>query len=121
MADCIFCKIINKDIPARIIYEDEDILAFDDINPVAPVHVLLIPKKHISDLSMLQPQDAELIGKLHLVAVKLAEDLGVAGEGYRIINNCKEHGGQVVFHLHFHLVGGRKLGSFAGRVRVDGE
>lgn len=112
--DCIFCKIIQKEIPAQIVYEDEEILAFKDIRPMAPVHILLIPKKHISDISEILPEDAGLIGRIHLVAVNLARELGMEEEGFRLVNNCKSNGGQEVFHVHFHLLGGRKLGAFAG-------
>jgi histidine triad (HIT) family protein len=109
MTDCIFCKIVKKEIPAEIVYEDEDIIAFNDINPKAPLHILLIPKKHIADLTKLTENDKDLIGKLHLVAIKLAEEKGVAEKGFRLVNNCKEDGGQEVFHLHYHLLGGKKL------------
>lgn len=109
MSDCIFCKIINKEIPAEIVYEDDQVLAFKDINPITPVHILLIPKKHISDLTAITEGDKDLIGQLHLAAVKVAEKAGVADEGFRLVNNCREFGGQVVYHLHFHLLGGKKL------------
>lgn len=109
MDDCLFCKIVKKEIPAQIVYEDDKIMAFKDINPAAPVHILLIPKKHIPDLTALEPIDAEVIGHLHLVAKQIAEEQGVAESGFRLLNNCKEDGGQVIYHLHFHLIGGRKL------------
>ncbi|WP_227767526.1 histidine triad nucleotide-binding protein [Zhaonella formicivorans] len=109
MDDCLFCKIVKKEIPAQIVYEDDKIMAFKDINPAAPVHILLIPKKHIPDLTALEPVDAEVIGHLHLVAKQIAEEQGVAESGFRLLNNCKEDGGQVIYHLHFHLIGGRKL------------
>ena len=112
MSDCIFCKIINKEIPSKIVYEDDDILAFEDINPLAKVHILLIPKKHIETAADLQEEDAAVIGKIFLVAKKIAEEKGMAEDGYRIVNNCKEFGGHVVFHIHFHLLGGEKLGLF---------
>ena len=112
MSDCIFCKIINKEIPSKIVYEDDDILAFEDINPLAKIHILLIPKKHIETAADLQEEDAAVIGKIFLVAKKIAEEKGMAEEGYRIVNNCKEFGGQEVFHIHFHLLGGEKLGLF---------
>ncbi len=112
--DCIFCKIVNKDIPAQIVYEDEEILAFKDINPRAPVHILLIPKKHIGDISQITSEDTELLGRIHVIAVKIARDFGIDQDGFRLVNNCKLNGGQEVFHLHFHLIGGRKLGAFAG-------
>ena len=112
MSDCIFCKIINKEIPSKIVYEDDDILAFEDINPLAKVHILLIPKKHIETAADLQEEDAAVIGKIFLVAKKIAEEKGMAEDGYRIVNNCKEFGGQEVFHIHFHLLGWEKLGLF---------
>lgn len=112
MNDCIFCKIINGDIPSKKVYEDDDILAFEDINPMAKVHILLIPKKHIATAADLQEEDAAVIGKIFLVAKKIAEEKGMAEDGYRIVNNCKSHGGQEVFHIHFHLLGGEKLGLF---------
>lgn len=112
--DCIFCKIINKEIPSQVVYEDEDILAFKDINPMAPVHILLIPKKHISDISKMSAEDTELIGRIHLAVGKIAKEMGIAEDGFRLVNNCGQNGGQMVFHLHFHLLGGRKLGAFAG-------
>ncbi|MCR6544939.1 histidine triad nucleotide-binding protein [Dehalobacterium formicoaceticum] len=114
MMDCIFCKIINKEIPSQIVYEDKDIFAFKDINPRAPVHILIIPKRHIPDISQIEPEDADLIGRIHVAAVKIAQEAGIAEQGYRLVNNCKENGGQEVYHLHFHLIGGRKLGAFAG-------
>ena len=112
MSDCIFCKIINKEIPSKILYEDDDILAFEDINPLAKIHILLIPKKHIETAADLQEEDAAVIGKIYLTAKKIAEEKGMAEDGYRIVNNCKEFGGQEVFHIHFHLLGGEKLGLF---------
>lgn len=112
MSDCIFCKIINKEIPSKIVYEDDDILAFEDINPLAKIHILLIPKKHIETAADLQEEDAAVIGKIYLTAKKIAEEKGMAEDGYRIVNNCKEFGGQEVFHIHFHLLGGEKLGLF---------
>lgn len=112
MSDCIFCKIINKEIPGKIVYEDDEILAFEDINPLAKVHILLIPKKHIPTIDDLTEEDAGIIGKIHWVAKKIAQEKGISDEGYRIVNNCKFNGGQEVFHLHFHLLGGEKLGLF---------
>ena len=112
MSDCIFCKIINKEIPSKIVYEADDILAFEDITPLAKVHILLIPKKHIETAADLQEEDAAVIGKIFLTAKKIAEEKGMAEDGYRIVNNCKEYGGQEVFHIHFHLLGGEKLGLF---------
>ncbi|MBO8136720.1 MAG: histidine triad nucleotide-binding protein [Desulfotomaculum sp.] len=107
MADCIFCKIVNKELPAEVIYEDDLILAFKDINPVAPTHVLLIPKKHISTLLDLQEEDSNVMGHIIITAQKLAKELGLEEKGFRLVSNCKEEAGQTVFHIHFHLLGGR--------------
>lgn len=111
MENCIFCKIISKEIPATIVYEDNEILAFRDIHPVAPTHVLVIPKKHISSLNELQEDDELLIGKIYTVINKIAKQEGVSEKGFRVIVNCGEDGGQEVKHLHFHLLGGKKLGT----------
>ena len=108
MANNIFLKIIDKTIPAKIAYEDDRCLAFHDVNPQAPVHVLLIPKKVIPTHADLTDADRDILGHLHLVAVKLAEQLGLA-EGYRLVVNCKERAGQTVPHLHMHLLGGRDM------------
>ena len=108
LADNIFKKIIDKQIPAKIVYEDDQCLAFHDINPQAPVHVLLVPRKVIPTHADLTEQDRELLGHLHLVAARLAEKLGIA-DGYRIVINCKERAGQTVPHLHLHLLGGRDM------------
>ena len=109
MSDCIFCKLINGDIPADIIYQDEDVLAFRDLSPQAPVHFLVIPKKHISTLNDLQNDDASLIGKLYLAAKIVAKEEGVAESGYRCVMNCNEDGGQTVYHIHLHVLGQRHL------------
>jgi histidine triad (HIT) family protein len=108
MSDNLFLKIIEKKIPAKICYEDDRALAFHDINPQAPVHVLIIPKKVIATHAELTEADAELIGHLHVVAMKLAEQLGLR-DGYRLVVNCKEQAGQTVPHLHMHLLGGREM------------
>ena len=108
LADNIFLKIINKQIPAKIAYEDDLCLAFHDINPKAPTHVLLVPKKVIATHADLTDADKELLGHLHLVAAKLATDLGLS-DGYRLVVNCKDRGGQTVPHLHMHLLGGRDM------------
>ena len=110
MNDCLFCKIIKGDIPSDKVYEDEEILAFKDINPAATIHILVIPKKHISSLIDIEPEDEMLIGKIYSVINKIAEQQGVKEKGYRVIVNCGEDGGQEVMHLHFHLLAGRKLG-----------
>ena len=106
--DCLFCKIIAGEIPSEKIYEDEIMYAFKDIDPQAPVHFLLIPKKHIKSADDLTEEDVELIGRMFLTAGELARDLGCEN-GYRIVNNCKEDGGQAVDHLHFHVLGKRSL------------
>lgn len=111
MNDCIFCKIVNKDIHSEIVYEDEEIVAFKDINPVAPIHILVIPKKHISSLTELKETDRDLIGKIYIVINKIARENNIDEKGFRVIANCGENGGQVVNHIHFHLIGGKKLGS----------
>lgn len=107
--DCLFCKIINKEIPSDIVYEDDDVLAFNDIDPKAPVHVLVIPKKHIASLNELTEADSALLMKIMLVIQKIAQDKNIAESGYRVVNNCGEQGGQTVGHLHFHLLGGREM------------
>lgn len=108
-ADNLFLKIIDKTIPAKVAHEDDLCLAFHDIKPQAPVHVLIIPKKVIRTHADIAPEDQALIGHLHLVAVKLAKELGLV-QGYRLVINCDEHGGQTVPHLHLHLLGGRDFG-----------
>ena len=110
MKDCLFCKIIAGDIPSEKVYEDSEILAFRDIAPQAPQHVIIIPKTHISSANELNDENCEIVGKIFAVATKLAKELGFAKEGYRIVNNCGEAGGQTVGHIHFHLLGGRNLG-----------
>lgn len=104
---CIFCKIIAGEIPGKRVYEDERIVALEDINPQAPHHYLLVPRKHIRTTLDLTTADNELIGQIFQVAGKLAHDLGFAEEGFRVVNNCNEGAGQSVWHLHFHLLGGR--------------
>ena len=108
--DCLFCKIINKEVPSDIVYEDDEVLAFKDIHPAAPVHVLVIPKKHISALTELQKEDKALIGKIYTCINEVAKKVGVFESGYRVIVNCGKDGCQEVKHLHFHLLGGKKLG-----------
>lgn len=105
----IFSKIIRKEIPAKIVYEDNDVLAFEDIEPQAPVHILVIPKKEIPTLNDLTEADAELMGKLFLAAQKIAKEQGFAEKGYRTVFNCNEDGGQTVNHIHLHLLAGRSL------------
>ena len=108
MENCLFCKIINGEIPSEKVYEDKEILAFKDIHPKAPVHILVIPKKHISSAMKIEEQDEALIGKMFTVIKKLAKEFGLEN-GYRIVNNCGPDGGQEVMHLHLHLLGGKKL------------
>ncbi|WP_309123041.1 histidine triad nucleotide-binding protein [Paenibacillus sp.] len=110
MADCIFCKIVEGAIPSKKVLETDTVLAFHDIQPAAPVHVLLIPKKHIPTMNDVTAEDAAAIGDIALAAQQVAEALGIKDRGYRLINNCNDEGGQVVYHLHFHLLGGEKLG-----------
>ncbi len=109
MPETVFSKIIRKEIPAKIVHEDDLSLAFHDINPRAPVHILVIPKKPIASLEEIKEEDQMLIGHLFLVLQKIARDLGIADHGYRVAINCREGGGQEVPHLHLHLLGGRKL------------
>ena len=111
MEDCIFCKIIERKIPSTIVYEDDKVLAFKDISPVAPVHVVIVPKQHIANVNALTSENASVLGDIHLAAKKIAEEAGIADKGYRLINNCGADAGQTVFHLHYHLIGGLKLGA----------
>ncbi|PLX80045.1 MAG: histidine triad nucleotide-binding protein [Desulfuromonas sp.] len=108
--DCLFCKIAAGDIPAKMVYEDEKLVVFRDINPQAPQHLLIVPRKHIRTTVDLTTADNELVGHIHQVAGKLAHDLGFADNGFRLVNNCNADGGQVVWHIHFHLLGGREMG-----------
>jgi histidine triad (HIT) family protein len=109
VGDTIFGKIIRREIPADIVYEDDDVLAFRDLNPQAPVHVLFIPKRAIATLDQAVPSDAELLGKLMLAVAAYARSEGLAEQGYRAVVNCNQHGGQTVFHLHVHLLAGRQM------------
>ncbi|MFC3653891.1 histidine triad nucleotide-binding protein [Dyella humi] len=109
MGDTIFGKIIRREIPADIVYENDDVLAFRDLNPQAPVHVLFVPKRALATLNDATPADAELIGNLVLAAADYAKREGFDKEGYRTVINCNEHGGQTVFHLHVHLLAGRRM------------
>jgi histidine triad (HIT) family protein len=106
--NCIFCKIAAGQAPASIVYESQEVLAFKDIAPAAPVHILLIPRKHIVNVASATPEDAAVLGQLILVAGQVARDLGLT-EGYRLVTNTDKHGGQSVYHLHFHLLGGRYM------------
>ncbi|HSE50116.1 MAG TPA: histidine triad nucleotide-binding protein [Terriglobales bacterium] len=108
MSDCLFCKIIAGQIPARKVYEDDQVFAFEDINPQAPTHLLIIPKRHIVGLKEARPEDAELLGYMQLVAAKLGRERQIE-EGYRTVYNVGPGAGQSVFHIHLHLIGGRPL------------
>ena len=109
MSESIFTKIANKEIPAKICYEDDEIIAFEDINPQAPVHTLIVPRRYIPTINDLESGDAELIGKMVMVAKKLAEEKNIGQSGYRLVFNCNTDGGQAVYHIHLHLLGGRKM------------
>lgn len=109
MADCLFCKIIAGEIPSTKVYEDDYVLAFRDIEPQAPEHIIIIPKVHIASANEITAENSNVIGKIFEVASKIAKDLGFSENGYRIVNNCGEDGGQTVGHIHFHLLGGRNL------------
>ena len=109
MAETIFSKIIRRELPADIVYEDDEVMVFRDINPQAPVHVLVIPKMEIATVNELAPEQAELIGKMVLAAQRVARDEGIAEDGYRLVVNCNRHGCQEVYHLHMHLLGGKQL------------
>ena len=111
MEDCVFCKIIKGEIPSEKVYEDEEILAFKDINPAAQIHILVIPKKHINNLLEVKDEDNYLIGKIYKTINKIAKDLNIEKDGFRVIVNCGKDSGQEVMHLHFHLLGGKKLGA----------
>ncbi len=114
MEDSIFTKIIKREIPAEIVFENDDVLAFKDINPSAPIHILIIPKKQIATINDIEDSDAELMGKIILAAKQIAKDNNIDKDGYRLVFNCNENGGQTVFHIHCHLIGGRKLAWPAG-------
>jgi histidine triad (HIT) family protein len=108
--NCIFCKIIKGEIPSSKVYEDDEILAFNDINPAAPIHILVIPKKHIKSLADMEDGDEILVGKIYKVINEIAEKQGFKQNGYRVIVNCGKDGGQEVGHLHFHILAGKQLG-----------
>lgn len=109
MNDCLFCKIINRDIPSRLVYEDEAVLAFEDIKPQAPVHILLIPKEHIASLDEVSEEHAALLGRLLVKARDIARAKGLERTGFRVVLNTGRDSGQEVFHVHFHILGGRKM------------
>ncbi len=107
--DCLFCKVANNEIPADLVYEDDKVLAFTDINPQAPLHMLIIPRKHISTINDATTEDQQLLGHMLLTAAKIAKENKVDESGYRLIVNCNEQGGQSVFHIHLHILAGRQL------------
>ena len=107
--DCVFCQIVAGKIPAEILYQDDEVIAFPDINPASPTHLLIIPKKHIPSLAHLSENEAAIIGHMANIANRLAKEKGIAERGYRLVINCGEEGGQIVPHLHMHLLGGREL------------
>ncbi len=109
MPDCIFCKIVNRESPADIVYKDEQVTAFQDVRPVSPVHLLIVPNKHIDSVNHIIPEDETMLGHLFTIARKLAEQNGISASGYRLIINTGAHAGQVVFHLHMHLMGGQRM------------
>ena len=117
----IFTKIIEKQIPADILFEDDRVLAFSDISPQAPVHFLVIPKKAIATTNDISADDEAIVGYMHRIAAKVADDFGVAKAGYRTVMNCNEHGGQTVYHIHLHVLAGKPLGwpPFTERVKVQ--
>lgn len=107
--DCLFCKIANREIPATIVYRDDLIVAFDDLNPQAPQHKLIIPQKHVATLNDLHDEDSDLVGYMVQTAAMLAKQLNIADDGYRVVLNCNSGAGQSVFHIHLHLLGGRRM------------
>jgi histidine triad (HIT) family protein len=109
MTECIFCKLINGDIPTEVVFESDRVFAFKDIDPQAPHHILIIPKKHIPTLNDLTAEDSGLISELVLTAIQIAGELNIDGDGYRTLFNCNDEGGQDVYHIHLHLLGGRKM------------
>ncbi|PUU94867.1 histidine triad nucleotide-binding protein [Halanaerobium sp.] len=109
MADCLFCKISSGEMDTDFVYEDDQVVVFEDINPQAPVHLLIVPKKHIADLNHLEASENDLIGHVYQVAKKMAAENEIADSGYRLVSNCGDEGGQTVYHIHFHLLGGREL------------
>lgn len=112
MKDCLFCKIVRGELPSKTVYEDEDVLAFEDLNPVAPVHVLIVPKAHYANLLDMSgdPEGRQLLAKVHQALPAIVRTLDLEDKGFRLINNCGEAAGQTVMHVHFHLIGGRPLG-----------
>lgn len=109
MQSCIFCKIVNGEIASKKVYEDENVMAFHDINPQAPVHILVIPKKHIPTIKDIKEEDKDILMNIIKTCNKISEDLGIAEKGFRLVVNTNPQGGQTVYHLHFHLIGGRQM------------
>ncbi|MGE5373926.1 MAG: histidine triad nucleotide-binding protein [Bacteroidota bacterium] len=107
--DCIFCRIVAKEANATVVYRDEQVTAFRDIHPVAPTHILIVPNRHIESVGTLEPEDEQVVGHIFSVARRLAEEEGISKGGYRLITNTGPHGGQTVFHLHVHLIGGQRM------------
>lgn len=114
MQDCLFCKIIKGEIPSKKVYEDEYVYAFHDIEPTAPIHILVIPKEHISTLNDVDEKNSAVISKIYEAIAKIAKQEGISEDGYRVVSNCNKMAGQTVFHIHFHLIGGREMGWPAG-------
>jgi len=109
MEDCVFCKIINKELESKIVFENDEIMAFESIQPMAPIHILIVPKKHIESVAHLEGDDFDLVGRIVKVGKELAEDLKISEKGYKMMFHVGEHGGQEIKHLHLHLLGGAKL------------
>ena len=109
MDSCLFCRIIKKEIPSRVVYEDTQMVAFEDVHPQAPVHILVVPRKHLSSLSEIKTADTGLMDRLFQVADQIAKDRQIASRGYRTVINCGPEGGQTIYHLHLHLLGGRQM------------
>jgi histidine triad (HIT) family protein len=110
MSSCLFCRIASAEIPAKVIYQDADLVAFEDINPQAPLHCLVIPRRHIASLNDLTPEDAAVVGLMQYRAAQIARERGYADAGFRTVMNCNADAGQTVFHIHLHLLAGRRLG-----------
>ena len=109
MSECLFCRIAAGEIPAKIVFDDENVVAFEDINPQAPIHIVIIPRKHIPTVLDLTDEDQELVGHLHMVANQIAAEKSLADDGFRLVTNCKKSAGQEVFHIHMHMLGGREF------------
>lgn len=115
MSDCVFCQIARRELKSDIVWEDDHVVAFRDIHPIAPVHLLVIPKRHYASLLDIPDGDMEVVGRIHAAINRLAREHGVAQSGFRVVNNCGPDSGQIVFHVHFHLIGGKPLGAFGRR------